>query len=302
MDELSKRISTLEFVKSRIDSLPLLPSVAHELNQLSQDSVDFYAKVAELAEQDPPLAAKVLAAAHASPAAALKPEYNIENALERMGVFNTLGLMGDLIKTDVFEPTKPGHKGGWRHSVETARFCRFLAEHTTGFKIDPDLAYMSGLLHDIGRFILLQVAIKAVEVVDDTGWNSPEELTDVEDKLFGFTHAEVGYLAAQHWKLPSTITNMLRYHHHYNLWEIEGLSLRFKQLLTIVQFADFLSVLIITHPEWPAWSEDELREKVTSFCIHAKWPEIEFPIDLLIAEMPAINEQCQKVLIKAGIV
>ncbi|BBB25585.1 HDOD domain-containing protein [Amphritea japonica] len=302
MDELSKRISTLEFVKNRIDNLPLLPSVAHELNQLSQDSVEFYAKVAELAEQDPPLAAKVLAAAHSSSSGAHKPEYKIENALERMGVFNTLQLMGALVKTDVFEPTKPGHKGGWRHSVETAKFCRFLAEHMPGFKVDPDLAYMSGLLHDIGRFILLQVAIKAVEVVDDTGWNSPEELTDVEDKLFGFTHAEVGYLAAQHWKLPGTITNMLRYHHHYNLWEIEGLSLKFKQLLTIVQFADFLSVLIITHPDWPAWSEDELREKVTSFCIHKKWPEIEFPIDQLIAEMPAINEECQKVLMKAGIV
>lgn len=300
MDEQGKRIFTLEYVKDRIDNLPLLPSVVEQLRLLSHDSVDFYSKVAELADQDPPLAAKVLSSAHRVPCGPLKPVYNIEKALERIGVFGILELMEELTSSSVFEPTSPGHKIGWRHSLETARLSRFLAESVVGFNVNADLAYMSGLLHDIGRFVLLQIALKAVEVVDTKGWNSPEELSDVEQQVYGFTHAEVGYLAAQHWNLPRTITNMLRFHHHYDLWDFKTVSVPFKQLLTIVQFADFLSVMMIKNPEWPAWSQTQLKGSVIEFCIHKSWPPIDFPIDKLVAQLPKISEQCQRILIKAG--
>lgn len=300
MGEPCKRVITLEFVKERIDKLPLLASVVDRLQRLSQDSIDFYPKVAELAEQDPPLAAKILSAAHSVPCSSLKSVYNIEKALERIGVFNTLKLMRELTSVEVFEPKTAGHKLAWRHSVETARFSRFLADNISEFNVSSDLAYMSGLLHDIGRFVLLQIALKAVEVVDMKGWNSPEELSDVEQQLYGFTHAEVGYLAAQHWNLNGTMANMLRYHHQYNLWDFESVSEPFKQLLTIVQFADFLSVFIVKNPEWPAWSQTQLKGAITEFCIHEGWPEIDFPIDLLVEELPKITEQCHKVLMKAG--
>ncbi|SEQ98318.1 HD-like signal output (HDOD) domain, no enzymatic activity [Amphritea atlantica] len=300
MDEDRKRIFTLDFVKDRIDNLPLIPFVVEQLSTLSHDAIDFYSKVAELAEQDPPLAAKVLSAAHRVPCGPLKPVYNIEKALERMGVFNTLALMQELTAVPVFEPTSPGHKIGWRHSLETARFSRFLAQNTPGFNVSSDLAYMAGLLHDIGRFVLLQIAVKAVEVVDTKGWNSPEELSDVEQQTYGFTHAEVGYLAAQHWNLPRTLTSMLRLHHDYDLWRYDSVSVPFKQLLTIVQFADFLSVFLIKNPEWPAWSSTQLKGAICGFCIHKNWPEVDFPVDKLVAQLPAISEQCQAVLLKAG--
>lgn len=300
MAEHRKRVFTLDFVKDRIDNLPLLPTVVEQLYQLSHDAVDFYAKVAELAEQDPALAAKVLSAAHTVPCGPLKPVYRIEKALERIGVFNTLDLMQELGSVSVFTPTAAGHKIGWRHSLEVALFSRFLAENTEGFNVSSDLAYMSGLLHDIGRFVLLQISVKTVDLVDSKGWNSPEELSDVEQQLYGFTHAEVGYLAAQHWNLPRTMTSMLRFHHDYDLWSYDSVSVPFKQLLTIVQFADFLSVLLIKNPEWPAWSTTQLKGAIGEYCIHESWPEIDFPVDKLVARLPALSEQCQRMLIKAG--
>ncbi len=300
MSEQNKRIFTLDFVRDRIDNLPVLASVVEELRLLSDDCVDFYSKVAELAEQDPPLAARVLSAAHKVPDGPQEPVYNIEKALERIGVFGILELMDELVATRVFEPTCSAHKVSWRHSVETARISRFLAENMSGFEVSGDLAYISGLLHDMGRFVLLQISVKAVDVVDIKGWNSPEELSLVEQQLYGFTHAKVGHLAAQHWNLPPTITNMLCFHHHYDLWTCERLSVSFRQLLTIVQFADFLSVLMIKNPEWPAWSKTQLKGSIIDFCIRKEWPKINFPINYLVAQLPTIAEQCQRVLIKAG--
>ena len=292
---------TLDYVRERVDNLPLLPSVSLELNQLSQDADKFYEKVQELAEQDPPLAAKILAFANSLPITSAGHIFHVDQALPRLGVLNTLELMNQLLANKVFEPSRPEHKGVWRHSVETAHICRFLAQHTPGFHVDAEAAYTCGLLHDIGRFILLQVYVNAVEEVDEQGWDSPEELTEVETQMFGFTHAEIGRVAAEHWQLPKTMTNTLRFHHHYNLWELEGLSESFLQLLTVVQFADFLSVLMITHPEWPAWGQAELEDQIRSYCIHRDWPEIDVPIGLLMRQLPHIHEYCEKTLRRAGV-
>jgi HD-like signal output (HDOD) protein len=34
-----------------------------------------------------------------------------------------------------------------------------------------------------------------------------------EEKVLGITHAEVGYLLADHWLLPTALANAIRYHH-----------------------------------------------------------------------------------------
>lgn len=294
-NEQYQKVSHIDFANDEIEYLPIAPSVMDELKQLSCDSVDFYIKVAALAEHYPPFAAKVLSYAHCLPNSHNKPIYNLEHALERIGVFKTLELMKTLVKIPFFESTRPGIQTCWRHSVETARLCRFLAEHTPGFRLNPELAYISGLIHDIGRFMMLQIAVDSVELIDKIGWDSPEELNDLEEQQFGFNHTELGYLAARQLNLPCTLTNMLRFHHHYDIGRCNAFTSPLRELLILVQFADFLSVLVIKNPEWPAWSEVQLKGSIAELCIHKDWPEIAFPMDLLAMELPRIIEQCQQV-------
>ncbi|UTW02319.1 HDOD domain-containing protein [Amphritea atlantica] len=294
VSEPDKRVLELEFVKDRVDHLPVMPSVIAQLKQLSHDSVDFYAKVAVLAQHYPPLAARILNYAHSSPAP-LKPTYSCEHALERIGIFKTLELMKALEEIQFVEPARQGVEVCWRHSVETARICQLLAEHTPGFGVNSDLAYICGLLHDIGRLVLLQIPVQDVEVLEATGWDSPEELNDLEEQVFGFNHADVGYLAARQWNLPHDVTQILRYHHDYNFWQNERLSLYFRKLLILVQFADALSILVIKNPEWPAWSEVLLKGSISECCIQKSWPDIAFPIELLTKELPRIVDLSEKV-------
>ncbi|SEQ98306.1 HD-like signal output (HDOD) domain, no enzymatic activity [Amphritea atlantica] len=291
-----QKLINLDFVNDEIEYLPIAPSVIDELKQLSCDSVDFYIKVAALAEQYPPLAARVLSYAHAMPQGQDKPVYNLEHALERIGVFKTLELMKTLVKIPFLEVTRPGITMCWRHSVETARMCQFLAEHTTDFNVNPELAYISGLIHDLGRFIMLQIAADTVELIDQTGWDSPDELNDLEDQQFGFNHTELGCLVARQWRLPDSLTKTLLLHHQSDFWQCDELSLPVRQLLTLLQFADFLSVMTLKNPEWQAWSHTLLRGNISEHCIKSDWPEIDFPIDKLAAELPRITEQCEAVL------
>ncbi|GGK75924.1 HDOD domain-containing protein [Amphritea balenae] len=301
MQKTQRQVLNIEYVTKRIDRLPLLPAVVLELTQLSQDADDFYEKMAELASQDPPLSARILGFANTISPASDKQINNVHQALMKLGVIKTLNLINELTTVSAFSPTKPEYKTIWRHSVETARFSRFLAVHIPEFDLSDELAYSCGLLHDLGRFVLLQVAVHAVESVDAAGWDSPQELPEVEQSLFGFNHAEVGRIAAEHWQLPDIICKTLRFHHHYNLWEMDEVPRSFLQLLTVVQFADFLSVLLIQNPQWRSWSETELSERIRSYCTHSDWPDIAFPIDKLVKALPLMSDECEKILLQAGV-
>jgi len=295
------RVLTLDYVTEQIDRLPLLPSVTWELSELSHDADNFYEKVTELAEQDPPLTAKILKFANSASSSPVSQIHNVHHALVRLGVLNTLDLITALAVEKAFKPSKAEHKGIWRHSIETAIFSRFLVDHMPGFHVSGSLAYTCGLLHDIGRFVLLQISFKIIDLVDMKGWSTPEELPDVERELFGFSHAEVGYIAAERWQLPKAVCNTLRFHHHYNLWNLEEASQSFLQLLTVIQFADFLSVLLIKNPDWSDWSKEELKVQISEYCIHSDWPGIQFPIDALIQELPELASKCERILSCAGI-
>lgn len=291
MQEQQTTAFSPECIDRCINTLSLLPRVATQLKQLSQESAAFYPKIAALAERDPLLAIRILCAAHTVPCGPLKPVYNIEKALERIGVFNTLKLIDKLCLIDP-DIIMPDDQFNWRHPIETAVYSRFLAENISAFNVRSDLAYMAGLTHDIGHFMLQHIALNTAKSIDSLCWHSVDELPEQKPQAGGFTHVDMGYLLAQRWNLPRTLTNMLRFHRHYDLWAFKTVSVGFKQLLTIVQFADALSVLTMQNPEWPAWSTTQLKGAVEEGCIHKSWPSIEFPLELLVDQLPALSEQC----------
>lgn len=269
--------------------------------KLSQESHDFFDKVSELTQNAPILASRILSIANSASSATSSPITNIQDALIRLGIFKTLSLITTISVSGVISPSKPAHNAIWRHSLETAYLCRYLAGSLPEFSVDKELAYLCGLLHDIGRFVMLQISSKIIDVVDSRGWNTPVELPAVEDKLFGFTHADVGYIAAKKWQLPETITNVIQQHHQYDLWKKNEQSVEFRQLLTIVQLADSISVLTQVNPDWHDWSETALKDRIVEDCIHKDWPTMDFKVDDLILNLPNLYVECEKVLKDIGV-
>ncbi|MDO6564286.1 HDOD domain-containing protein [Amphritea sp. 1_MG-2023] len=295
MHQPVQTVLSSEFIHAHVDTLPLIPGVLDQLKRLSHESVDFYPRIAKLTQLDPLLAAKIISTAHTVPCGPLKPVYNIEKALQRIGVFNTLDLMSALTEPRATLITS-AHHSGWLHSIETAVFSRFLAANIEAFKVNRDLAYIAGLLHDIGRFILLQVSLSAGQSAATLCWRAADESLAIEQ--YGFSHIDIGYQAAQYWHFPRTLTNMLRFHQHNDLWAFNTISEPFKQLLTMLQFASSLSDLLMDNPEWPAWSTTQLQGAIAAACIHPSWPIIDFPIARLSQQLPALSEQCQRLLMK----
>ncbi|MBT4866644.1 MAG: HDOD domain-containing protein [Planctomycetaceae bacterium] len=77
-----------------------------------------------------------------------------------------------------------------------------------------DDAYTAGLLADVGLLVLAQdTGMPYVELYKSC--NHSDELTDAEEQVFGFTHAELGAQLLRYWEFPpGVIEAVLRHHTH----------------------------------------------------------------------------------------
>lgn len=292
-----KKKLTIERVEKRIRDLPLLPSVVCELMTLDSDSPDFFHQVATLTKSAPSLATRVLQYVNSASSAPATPINNLQQALVRVGSKRIATMVTMLAVTKVFMPSTDQQKALWQHSLEVAHLAEFLAQHLDGYEVDRDLAYTCGLLHDIGRFVMFQVIANSIDVIDTQGWDSPEELPEVEEQILGFTHGEVGFLAAKKWRLPKPIMQIIRYHHRYDIYQREGVAADFKQLLVTVQLADFISVYIERHPDWQSIGFAPLEAELIQHCQQHQL-DLVLPPTVLQESLSEIQQQCDAAMLR----
>ncbi|MBU2501062.1 HDOD domain-containing protein [bacterium] len=97
-----------------------------------------------------------------------------------------------------------------RHSLITAGFAQILAE--AGGKVSPEEAFVSALVHDIGKVVLLECSPEAMDAVvkDVRAGALPLE---AERRHFGITHDRAGRRLAEQWNLPRDLHAVIGDHH-----------------------------------------------------------------------------------------
>lgn len=236
----------IDDIRRNIQKLPMLPVVVYELMKYDPNSKDFYDIVLELAQSDPPLATALLGYANSAAFAQHQATRisSVKSALSRVGAKRLFELLFAGSVTRVFLPHKQEHRQLWLHSLQVAHFATYLVEQSKTKYVDPQQVYMAGLLHDIGRFVMLQLAPHALDKTDAKGWHTAVELVDVERQVTGHTHAEVGLSACKKLHLPRLISIAVQYHHTLEVFESRSLSQENKQLLTAIMVADEISFFI----------------------------------------------------------
>jgi putative nucleotidyltransferase with HDIG domain len=100
--------------------------------------------------------------------------------------------------------------GLYHHSISTAVIAERIARLTK--TIDPDLAYLAGLTHDIGKVVLDQyVGPARPHFYRKMNMGSMDLLT-AEKTILGFTHCEAGTRLAELWSLPSFLVDTIAHH------------------------------------------------------------------------------------------
>ena len=239
------RAEVMRRLDKHIEDLPVLPTVLVDLLRLHPTDQSYFEKVASIVAGDPTFAARIVGAANSAESSPASPILRIPDAVARLGATRVSGLVTAMSVARVFVPRSRWELGLWQHALGVATTAEFLAR-ASSTTVDVQQAYLGGLLHDLGRFILFKEAPEALRRVDETKWDSPADLIAAEASICGFTHCEIGAQAATRWNLPTAISDLCRRHH-----EVIPVSANSKEdrVLRVVHVADWLAMAIERMPE-----------------------------------------------------
>lgn len=250
-----------------LKELPLLPSVVSRLLAIDRDSDQYFEDVLELAQEDPTFAVRVMHLSNTTYSHPLIPITKLRDAMARLGADQIAHLVSSMHVGRVFFPTTTGEKSLWVHAVQVAVGAREIAKAAPGLLIDPEEAYLCGLLHDIGRFVVFEKAVKELHSVDEHNWRSPTQLVEVETRLYGFDHAQLGWKLCNDWGVPSRVAAVVKHHHHPELPTEISVDKSLAHLINVVQVADFFSVFMLLEPEFDELPTEELELLLDEKCI-----------------------------------
>jgi putative nucleotidyltransferase with HDIG domain len=232
-------------IKTGDVELPLLPQAASQVMALASDPSADAAKLSALIHQDQALAAHVLRIANSPAYMPRSPVVSLQHAVAMLGItlLSEIAFTASL-KTGAFKV--PGYEDDvkqlWHHSLASGAFAKEVARMR---RVNVESAYLCGLLHAIGKPVVLRTA---------TTLASQQRIALEKPVLSGWIagyHTEVGALIADKWGLPKQVAVAIQYYGDYD----HATEFRQECLLTCV--ADRLATHLLTPNEL---SEDTLRE------------------------------------------
>ncbi len=212
-------ISTDE-IHRKIHLLPSLPTVVMELlATMERDNADVGDLTDKIAK-DQALTAKTLRLANSSFYGMTRQITTIHDAISLLGFRTVRNLATTSALIGIFKPKENGQfdvTPFWRHALACAVCAKELAPH---LNVDPDQAYAAGLLHDIGRLVLVTQFQPQYESAMAYRATHDCRLLDAEQAELGLTHTWVGELIARQWKLPQPIEWAIAGHHDASISEM----------------------------------------------------------------------------------
>ena len=204
---------SLRKLVGRIGNLPAMPKTYARLQSaLSQPTVTA-GDVADIVNSDAAIAGKVLQITNSAFFRLRKPMVRIKDAVTYLGfatirnlvlsaeIFSEFKIPRDLPDVD---PEKLQN-----HAQRTAAACKSLAAG----RISADDAWLAGLLHDIGYWILIQECPRQLKEALDTARTEGLPLFECERRIIGATHAEIGAYLLGLWGLPYSVVEAVALHH-----------------------------------------------------------------------------------------
>ena len=214
MAESIKRFATCtawvesnDWPQSTSASTLTLPANASDIMILALDPDVSVAQLVHVTSRDQVLAARMLRLANAAYCAPLEEITTIGDAVVRLG---TASVRNVVLATCLASRQQQGGAYGplgaglAEHAIGSAALCQAVARRSG---VNPEQAFLYGLMHDVGKLLVLQLArdyaaVRGVPV-------DPSEVTALLDAR----HAEFGGRMLAAWRVPSVIQQPVVHHH-----------------------------------------------------------------------------------------
>jgi HD-like signal output (HDOD) protein len=206
-------INPSEVIRQEME-LASLPDIFHQISESLKNPRSSAAYVAEVISKDVSLSAKLLKMVN-TPFYGFPSEIDtLSRAVTIVGTNQLVNLALGVSVISAFEGIPEKFftlKDFWLHSVMCGIVARLVANRL-GMEGDEKF-FVAGLLHDIGRLIILRNhIIEATEVLRQATVGR-KGLVEVERSVWGCTHADIGGRMLKHWRLPAFLEVLVHHHH-----------------------------------------------------------------------------------------
>jgi len=202
----------LQSVVTSIRSIPSLPQAHHSLLAELEDERSPGATIARLIQQDPGLSVKVLQLANSS---LFGQGSLITNPTDAVNVLGTDLITAIVLSQSVFQHYESLQHGEmdlqrvWAHCWETACLSQQLCKEKRLPRQTGEEAFLAGLLHEVGRFLLFDNFPDHFQLACDAARRSKIPLAACLRDVIQASPAQMSAYVLELWGLPAAIINSI---------------------------------------------------------------------------------------------
>jgi HD-like signal output (HDOD) protein len=193
-------------------TLPALPEVVSQVQNLIQDDNADMAQVAQLISGEPALVAQVLKVVNSAYYGLPREVTKVNFAIAFLGLSEVYRMILSLSVIDALAIKERGELNKfWFHSFYSAMCTKFIAK-----RYEPQLSFeelwSAGILHDIGKLVYLRFFPDHYKALRRFSQEHGCLFSEAERDLSLPTSFFLGTLLCDHWRLPGTIRAACEFH------------------------------------------------------------------------------------------
>jgi HD-like signal output (HDOD) protein len=218
----------------QMENLPTLPAMYSRLCKMIETEADLK-QIAALVEMDQVTAAKVL---HLANSAFLGVKTgSVPQAISYLGlsIVKSIVLASSVLdEKSVSRAVLNKQEWLWKHASLTNRIVLALSEKLLHKKIADESA-AAGLLHDIGKIVLLkQYREEYIFLLNGMEGAKDANIKNLEQETLNVTHTEIGGYILNLWQLPYSIVEAALFHHYPSRYPVVN-----KEIVNLVHIGSY---------------------------------------------------------------
>ncbi len=202
---------SMAIAAARAVGLKPFPVVAQRVMAMAADPAVELKTLEHTLEQDPALCSRLLRIVNSAAYRPVMPSVTVGQAVVRLGVRNVRTVTAGAALMGLFEDVHGEGSKMRDHSAQVAAIARLLGIEWNLPQTD-DL-YVGGLLHDIGKLLILQGGELDYSTLASSALTTADECHIHERALLGYDHAVLGAQVLSEWGLPDSLAQVVAWHH-----------------------------------------------------------------------------------------
>ncbi len=204
-------------IKSRIvqeiEGLPTFPEHVTKLIEMCTNPDTSIEAISEQIMLDPAITADVIKLSNSAGFITGKRIESVPSAVMTIGLKNVKAILMASNARKIMNERYTHYEQIWEHCNKVAAYARFLAAFTQKNSVQEN-AFMAGLLHDLGKIILLSTDLELVKSISDIVRDRKLMTSAVMEEIsIGISHSEIGGMVALKWQFPEYLIDAISCHH-----------------------------------------------------------------------------------------